>query len=96
MCNVFQWNCFNLVYTCNIALILFFKCDVTEFRIPPPVVTQCHTSSTPSAPLMCDVIYGSHPTPLLNPVTGTQESNPRLLGARPASLGATKEDYEES
>ena len=27
MCNAFQWNCFNLVYKCNIALILFFKCD---------------------------------------------------------------------
>ena len=52
----FQWNCFNLVYTCNIALILFFKCDVTKFRIPPPLVTQCHTSSNP--PLTCDVIYG--------------------------------------
>ena len=27
MFNVFQWNCFNLVDTCNIALILFLKCD---------------------------------------------------------------------
>ena len=30
----------------------------------PPLVTQCHTSSTPSAPLMRDVIYGytlNHP-----------------------------------
>ena len=25
--------------------------------LPPPIVTQCHTSSTPSAPLTCDVIY---------------------------------------
>ena len=24
----------------------------------PPLVIQCHTSSTPSAPLTCDVIYG--------------------------------------
>ena len=40
---------------CNIALILFLKCDVTKlkFRIlpPSPLVTQCHTLSTPSAPL---------------------------------------------
>ena len=35
MCNAFQWNCFNLVYTCNIALLLFLKCDVTKFRTPP-------------------------------------------------------------
>ena len=27
------------------------KCDVTKFRIPPPLVTLCHTSSTPSASL---------------------------------------------
>ena len=40
MFNAFQWNCCNLVYTCNIALILFLKCDVTKFRIPP-----CHTMS---------------------------------------------------
>ena len=33
MSNAFQWNCFNLVVTCNIALILFLKCDVTKFRI---------------------------------------------------------------
>ena len=41
MCNVqcFSMNCFNLVDTCNIALILFLKCDFTKFRIPP-----CHTS----------------------------------------------------
>ena len=36
---------------------LFLKCDVTKFRIPP-LVTQCQTSSTPSDPLTCDVIYG--------------------------------------
>ena len=48
MFNAFQWNCFNFVYTCNVALILFLKCDITKFRIPPPLVTQCHTSSTPS------------------------------------------------
>ena len=41
----------NLVDTCNISLILFLKCDVTKFRIPPPLVTQYHTLSTPSAPL---------------------------------------------
>ena len=51
MYNAFQWNCFNLVDTCNITLILLLKCDVTKFRIPPPLVTQCHTSSTPSTPL---------------------------------------------
>ena len=27
------------------------KCDVTKLRIPPLLDTQCHTSSTPSAPL---------------------------------------------
>ena len=47
-----EWNCFNLVDTCKNTLILFLKCDVTKFRIPPqPLVTQCHTLSTPSAPL---------------------------------------------
>ena len=44
---------FNLVYTCNIALILFFKCDVTKFRIPPLV-----TLRRPPPPVTCDVIYG--------------------------------------
>ena len=59
MFNAFQWNCFNLVDTCNIALILFLKCDVTKFSIPPSLVTQCHTSSTPYAlRVTCDVIYG--------------------------------------
>ena len=57
MFNAFQWNCFNLVVTCNIAFIIFLKCDVTKFRIILPV-TQCHTSSTPSAPSKCDIIYG--------------------------------------
>ena len=42
MFNAFQWNCFNLVDTCNIALILSLKCDVTKFRIPLP---PCHTMS---------------------------------------------------
>ena len=46
----FQWNCFSLVDTCNIALILFLKSDVTKFKIPPPLITQCRTSSSPSAP----------------------------------------------
>ena len=40
MLNAFQWNCFNLVYTCNIALILFLKCSVTKFRIPPPPLSH--------------------------------------------------------
>ena len=48
--NAFQWHCFNLVDTCNIALILFLKCDVTKFQTRP-LVTQCHTSSIPSSPL---------------------------------------------
>ena len=52
MFKTFQWNCFN-----NIALILFLKCDVTKFRTPPPLVTQCNISST-LPPLTCDVIYG--------------------------------------
>ena len=64
MFNALQCNCFNLVDTCNIALILFLKCDVTKFRIPPPpLVTQCDTSSTSSAPLNVDVIYGCPPRP---------------------------------
>ena len=29
-----------------------------NLRSLPSLVTQCHTSSTPSAPLTCDVIYG--------------------------------------
>ena len=48
--NAFQWNCFNLVYTCNIALILFLKCDFTKFRIPPPLVTR--------RPPLSPLIYG--------------------------------------
>ena len=44
--NLYIYN--NLVDTCNIALILFLKCDVIKFRTSPPLVTQCHTSSTPS------------------------------------------------
>ena len=47
-----------MVDTCTIALILFLKCDVTKFRIHLSLVTQCHTFSTPSAPLTRDVIYG--------------------------------------
>ena len=46
----------NFVDTCNFALTLFFKCDVTKFGIPLPLVTQGHTSSIPSVPLTCDVI----------------------------------------
>ena len=41
MLNAFQWNCLNLVDKCNIVLILIFKCDVTKFRIPYPLVTLC-------------------------------------------------------
>ena len=43
MFNASQWNCFNLVDTYNIALILFLKCDVTK--------CHCYTSSTPSPSL---------------------------------------------
>ena len=51
----FQWNCFSLVDTCNIALILFLKCDVTKFRIP---LSHNVTLRRPPPPLTCDVIYG--------------------------------------
>ena len=57
MFNAFQWNFFNLVYTCNIALILFLKCDVTKFRIPPPLSHNV-TLRRPPPPLTCYVIYG--------------------------------------
>ena len=56
MFNAFQWNCFNLVYTCNIALILFLKRDITKFRIPPPLSHNV-TLRRPPPPLTCDVIY---------------------------------------
>ena len=52
----FQWNCFNLVYTCNIGLILFLKCDVTKFRNLP--LSHNVTLRRPRSPLTCDVIYG--------------------------------------
>ena len=44
-------------YMYNIALILFLKCDVTKFRIPPPLSYNV-TLRRPSPPLTCDVIYG--------------------------------------
>ena len=48
--NGFQWNCFNLVYTCNVALILSLKCDVTKFRIPtPPLLSRNDTFRRPSS-----------------------------------------------
>ena len=62
MFNAFQWNCFNLIYTHNIALILFLKCDVTQFRIPPPLSRNV-TLRRPLPPLTCDVIYGLPLTP---------------------------------
>ena len=34
MFNGLQWNCFNLVYKCNIALIIFFFVDVLFSFIP--------------------------------------------------------------
>ena len=48
-----------MVDTCNIAVILFFKCDVTKFRIPPSPPSHNVTLHRPSLPpLTCDVIYG--------------------------------------
>ena len=58
MFNALQWNCSNLVETCNIALILFLKCDVTKFRIPPPLSHNVPLRPPPPPPLTCDVIYG--------------------------------------
>ena len=53
-----EWNCFNLVDTCNIALILFLKCDITKFRIPPsPLSLSVTLRRPPPPPLTCDVIY---------------------------------------
>ena len=39
MCNVqcFSMELFQFGCTCNIALILFLKCDVTKFRVSPPL-----------------------------------------------------------
>ena len=49
----------NLVDTCNIALILFFKCDVPKFRIPPPSLSHnVILRRLLSPPLTCDIIYG--------------------------------------
>ena len=50
MCNV---QCFSMeLFQFGLyALILFLKCDVTKFRIPP-------LSYNAPSPLMCDVIYG--------------------------------------
>ena len=45
MFNGFQWNCFKLFDTCNIALILFLKCDVT--KLSHNLTLRQH----PSAPL---------------------------------------------
>ena len=53
---IYNWHSSSIVLF--FYMVLFLKCDVTKFRIPLPLVTQCHSSSTPSAPLMCDVIYG--------------------------------------
>ena len=48
--NDFQWNCFNLVYT---PKYYFWNVMSQNLGSPP-----CHTSSTPSRHLTCDVIYG--------------------------------------
>ena len=42
----------------------------------PPLVTQCHTSSTPSALLTCDVIYGC---PLNNDITDEASGHTAFL-----------------
>ena len=48
----------HMFYNFNLETIkLQQKCDVTKLRIPP-FVTQCHTYSTPFAPLKMSVIYG--------------------------------------
>ena len=47
-----------LVEMCNIALILFLKCDVTKFRIPTPLSHNLTLRRPPPLPLTCDVIYG--------------------------------------
>jgi hypothetical protein len=60
-CSMFidsQWDCFNLVDTCNIALIIFLKCDVTKFWILSPLSHNVTLLRSPSTPLTCDVIYG--------------------------------------
>ena len=41
----------------NIALILFFKCDVTKFKIPPPFVTMSQFDDPLRPHLTCDLIY---------------------------------------
>ena len=52
MFNAFLWNCFNLVDTWNIALILSLKCDVTKFRISrPPLSHNVTLRWPPSVPL---------------------------------------------
>ena len=71
MFNAFQWDCFNLVDVCNIALILFLKCDVITFRIPPPLSHNV-TLRRPPPPLTSGVIYGC---PLRR-----REANSRLVG----------------
>ena len=79
MFNASQLNCLNLVYTCNIALILFLKCDVTKSRIPPPPLSHNVTISRPPfAPLTCEVIYVC---PLMWPSEVLQKQNMGILPA---------------
>ena len=40
----------------NLPLILFLKCGVTKFRIPPPL--SHNVTLRRPLPLTCDVIYG--------------------------------------
>ena len=58
-----KMNKTNLVGRCNIALILFLKCDVPKFRIPSPFSHNVILRQPPPSPLTCDLIYGCPLTP---------------------------------
>ena len=77
MFNAFHWNCFNLVDTCNIALILFLKCDVIKFRIPHPLSHNVTLRRPPPPPLTCDVIYGCPLITILHPSSTSDDPRNR-------------------
>ena len=56
--NFYNYLYNNLVDMCNITLLLFLKCDVKKFGIPPPLLSHNVELRPPPSPLMCDVIYG--------------------------------------
>jgi hypothetical protein len=58
MSNAFQWNCFNLVYTCNIALILFLNVMSENLGSLSPLSHNVTLRRPPLPTLTCDVIYG--------------------------------------